>query len=206
VTGGPVHWRTVWPVLAVALPCLGFMLAQDWMAAQDLAFRKRWAFLSGWMWFYPSAFHGDGFEWGAQRWAMLWTHGFWHLGWLHLGVNMAMLAVLGPVAVRRVGPWRMLALYLAVMPLAALAYAWAAGPEGSMAGASGAIHGLAGAVILWAARDGHSGRAVVWLVAVALANAWFRWLTGGAFAWELHLAGLMIGAGLAALMPQRAAP
>jgi hypothetical protein len=52
------------------------MIAQDWMAAQEIAFRKRWACLPGWMWFYPSPFQSDGFDWGLQRWAMLWTHGF----------------------------------------------------------------------------------------------------------------------------------
>jgi membrane associated rhomboid family serine protease len=113
---------------------------------------------------------------------------------------MAMLAVLGPVVARRAGPWRMLALYLAVMPLAALACAWVAGPEGSTAGASGAIHGLAGAVMLFAARDGHAGRAAGWVLAVALANAWFWWLTDGAFAWQVHLAGIGIGVGRAAVI------
>jgi rhomboid protease GluP len=190
----------LWPVGLIALLCLGAMLAQDCYGAQDIAFRKRWGFVVGWMRFYPSAFHGDGFDWGWQRPAMLFTHGFWHLGWLHLAVNMAMLAVFGALAIRRVGPWRFLLLYLAVMPLAALAYAWANGPEGTMAGASGAIHGVAGAVTVWALIDGQTGRAILRVGAVVALNLWFWWLTGGNFAWQLHLAGLGLGAAAAPLL------
>ncbi len=114
-----------------------------------------------------------------------------------MGVNMAMLAACGTAATARVGPWRFLALYLAVMPLAALAYAFANGPEGTMAGASGAIHGVAGAVVVWALIDGRPGRAAMWLAMVLGLNGWFWWLTGGNFAWELHLAGLLIWAAAA---------
>jgi membrane associated rhomboid family serine protease len=186
--------RRYWPVPCLILACILPMLAQEWFQAQEIGFRKRWAFVAGWMWFYPSAFHDDGFDWGWQRPAMLFTHGFWHLDWRHLAVNMAMLAVVGIAALRRVGPAEFLALYLTAMPAAALVYAWASGPEGSMAGASGAIHGIVGAVILWALADRQPVRAAVWAGAVLALNLWFRWLTEGNFAWQLHLAGLAAGA------------
>lgn len=201
-------WAGFWPLAALAAACLGGLLGLQWFDAQPAALRREWAAVVGSLRLHTSAYWGDGFDWGPRRLTMLVTHGFLHTGWLHLGVNMAMLAVLGAVAIRRVGPWRFLLLYLGAMPLAALAYAWARGPDATMVGASGAIHAVAGAVIAWAWRDG-AGRPrralapLAWAAAILAANLWFWWLTGGRFAWQLHAAGLALGAAAAPFLPRR---
>ena len=204
----------IWPVAVLMGACLTVFLGLEWFDAQPAAWRRDWAAVVGSLPLRTSAYWGDGFDWGLRRGTMLFTHAFLHTGWLHLGVNMAMLAVLGAVAVRRVGAARFLALYLGAMPLAALAYAWARGPDASMVGASGAIHAVAGAVIAWAWLDG-AGRPrralapLAWAAAILAANLWFWWLTGGRFAWQLHAAGLLLGAAVAPFLhrqKQDAAP
>lgn len=203
-------WAAFWPLAALTGACLAVFLWQQWFNAQPVAFRKDWAAVVGSLPLHTSAYGGgDGVAWGLRRLTMLFTHGFLHTGWLHLGVNMAMLAVLGAVAIRRVGPARFMALYLGAMPLAALGYAWARGPDATMVGASGAIHAVAGAVIAWAWLDG-AGRPrralapAAWAAVILAANLWFWWLTGGRFAWQLHVAGLALGAAAAPLLRRRA--
>ena len=99
-------------------------------------------------------------------WPSLVLHGQWwrvpastflHLGWTHLGVNMVALAVLGRDVERTMGRWRMLATYLAsgfgaasgivlLTRLGWIAQEW-------VVGASGAIMGLLGALVVDAARS-----------------------------------------------------
>ncbi len=69
-------WRNGWPVLVLVSACLAAMLAQYWFGAQEIGFRKQWAWALEWMPLYPSAFHDDGFDWGWQRATMLFSHGF----------------------------------------------------------------------------------------------------------------------------------
>lgn len=192
-------------VVAVAGLCVGLHMVFAALAAVP-GWQTAGLWLRGYLAFYGGVLHGGDFLYPGQRLGMLLTHGWVHVGWLHLGVNMAMLLPLGAMVVRRVGVWRFLGLYLVVMAAAAVAYGMATGADGRMVGASGAIHGLAGAVVAWAVQDRRWGRAGVLLAALAAANAWFWWLTGGSFAWELHLAGLALGAALAPFVAKGAAP
>jgi membrane associated rhomboid family serine protease len=89
------------------------------------------------------------------QWWRLVTAAFVHVGFWHLALNMILLGTTGPAAELFWGRWRALALYF----LAALAGAAAAmanrplaGPTDLpviVAGASGAIWGLMGAVLAW---------------------------------------------------------
>ncbi|HEX4609578.1 MAG TPA: rhomboid family intramembrane serine protease [Urbifossiella sp.] len=90
----------------------------------------------------------------GQWWRLL-TCAFVHVGFWHLALNMVMLGTTGPAAELFWGRWRALAVYF-IAALAAGAAALAlrpvAGPAAApvlVAGASGAIWGLMGAVLAW---------------------------------------------------------
>ncbi len=155
--------------------------------------------------FDTDVFKGKEESFTGQRFLMLFTHGFRHINLLHLLVNMAMLLPLGMLTIGRIGVARFALLFFSSMALASVCYGLVRPAGVWMAGASGGIHGLAGAVIVWSWIDG-AGNATRWRLPaiyaaiIALLNAWFWYLTDGKFAWDLHLAGLVIGALAAATL------
>jgi rhomboid protease GluP len=91
------------------------------------------------------------------EWWRLGAATFLHLGFLHIGFNMAALAVLGPWVERRIGHWRTLAVYL-LSGLASTAGVllliemnWV--EDEFLVGASGAIFGLVGAHLVLRAQS-----------------------------------------------------
>ncbi|QYK42729.1 MAG: rhomboid family intramembrane serine protease [Paracoccaceae bacterium] len=153
--------------------------------------------------FSEEVFRGGDGVYSGQRWGMLLTHGFRHVSWLHLAVNLGTLALFGPFLVRRTGARRFLWVWFGTMAVAAVGYGLAAAPGATMVGASGATHGVAGAlaVLLW--RDGARGRAAAVLATVLAMNAAFWWGTAGRFAWELHVAGWLAGMGAGLMLRRR---
>lgn len=147
--------------------------------------------------------------------ASLWGHGFAHGDWFHFAVNMVPLVVLGTLAAARIGAWRFLLLYALAIPLSGMAYALM--EVAPLIGASGAVHLVWGAVAMWAFLDGGwpltvsaapvTGRpasrgagwvlALAWIAAALALNAWFVSLVGWNFAWEVHLAGFVLGLAIA---------
>ncbi len=99
-----------------------------------------------------SAFE-DGVLWPAgivafDEWWRLFTSGFLHYGLLHLGMNMLALFVLGRDLELLLGRVRFLAVYFLSMFAGAVAvFAFGAVDTGT-AGASGAIYGLMGAILV----------------------------------------------------------
>jgi membrane associated rhomboid family serine protease len=87
----------------------------------------------------PNVAHGD--------WYRLITSGFLHYGFLHLGMNMYALWLLGGSLERIMGRWRFAVIY-AVSLLAGSAGALLLNPCALTAGASGAIFGLFGAALV----------------------------------------------------------
>jgi membrane associated rhomboid family serine protease len=87
----------------------------------------------------PNVAHGD--------WYRLVTSGFLHYGFLHLGMNMYALWLLGGSLERIMGRWRFAVIY-AVSLLAGSAGALLLNPCALTAGASGAIFGLFGAALV----------------------------------------------------------
>lgn len=149
------------------------------------------------------------------------THGFLHLGGLHLLGNLWALWVFGRAVERRIGPGPFVGLYLGALTLAALAQGLAQpGSVVPMIGASGAVAGLLGACLALS-----PGARVLTLVPLpipttarvpvwALVGAWAGLqllaaaATAGsetAVAWWAHVAGLLVGgaAGLALRLPRR---
>ncbi|MFC1417612.1 rhomboid family intramembrane serine protease [Streptacidiphilus cavernicola] len=137
----------------------------------------------------------------AGQWYRVVTSVFLHTWLPHLLMNMWSLWVLGPPLERLLGRWRFLALYL-VSGLAGSALVLLAAPQTFTLGASGAIFGLLGALLVIQRKR---GGALGPIVAIVVVNLVATFSIPG-ISWEAHIgglvAGLLIGFGLAHA-PQR---
>jgi membrane associated rhomboid family serine protease len=136
----------------------------------------------------------------AEPWRFL-TAAFLHStgSIAHIAFNMIALWSVGPFLEQSLGRWRYLALYLlsaiggSVMfllfaePYTASWFTW-------LVGASGAVFGLFGAVLVVLRRVGSSARGIIVLLAI---NAVLGFVVPGV-AWQAHLGGLVVGAALGA--------
>ncbi|MFP5417155.1 MAG: rhomboid family intramembrane serine protease [Actinomycetes bacterium] len=126
-------------------------------------------------------------------WWQVITSAFTHANWIHLGFNMFVLWVLGPQLERILGRARFLALYLGSALTASAFVLWLAEPTTSTVGASGAVFGLMGALLVLATRArGDVRQILVWLglnVVVTVVGA-------GAISWQGHLGGFVGGVAL----------
>jgi len=157
-----------------------------------------------WLGFWPGLLRDWQPNYPGQAWLMFLTYGFLHAGVLHFALNMLTLASLGPPCARRLGEGRFLALYAASIAGGALGFAALARGYTPMVGASGALFGLAGAILAWELKARRLRRAAVWPVtrAVLILTGLnlLLWLAmNGLLAWQTHLGGFVTGwaAGLA---------
>jgi membrane associated rhomboid family serine protease len=130
------------------------------------------------------------------------THMFLHAGWLHIAVNLGALMAFGTGLEKALGGRAFLLLYFASGLGAALLhvalYSSSAAPA---VGASGAISGLFGGVIvlMQGARDGASSwRALLPVVLIWIAVSVFFGLVGmpgvdDPVAWDMHVGGFICG-------------
>lgn len=134
---------------------------------------------------------GDGALW------QLVTSMFLHVQLLHLGFNMLALYVLGPQLEMILGRTRFLALYLlSGLAGSALVY-WAAGEQSSTLGASGAIFGLMGALLVIAHKAGGDYQQILlWIGINFVITLAYR----GSISWQGHLGGFLGGLALAAIL------
>lgn len=128
------------------------------------------------------------------------TYQFLHGGWVHVGVNMLSLAAFGAPVERALGPRRFVLFYLLAGIVAGLVHVliYSDSPD-PVVGASGAVSGVFGAVLILLRRGGGLTSllpvAGVW---IAL-NVFFGItdLTPGAagqpVAWAAHIAGFVFG-------------
>jgi membrane associated rhomboid family serine protease len=131
----------------------------------------------------------------AEPWRMI-TSAFLHSmsSPLHILFNMFSLYIFGPIIEQAVGRARFLALYL----LAAFGGSVAVlllSPNVVVVGASGAIFGLLGAFFVVQRRLGGNSTQ---LVVVIVLNLVIGFIVPGV-AWQAHVGGLVVGAGVAAL-------
>ncbi len=158
----------------------------------------------------PARLTGMPLEPGAI--ATLFTHMLLHGGWLHLIVNVGMLLAFAAALERLIGPWRMLLLALASGLGGALIHlAVYAHDRAPMLGASGAISGLFGAMMLVAAQRQRSYRFLIGITAIWLASNAALGLSGIPgqedtieIAWVAHVGGYIAGIAGMALMSARA--
>lgn len=146
----------------------------------------------------------------GQGIAMFLTYGLLHSGLLHLAMNMISLAAVGRELVRMIGSARMALTYLLSQIAAGLVFAWMEPGAGPMVGASGAVFGLAGALVGYAAitlrRRHRPMTPLVRAVALILGLNVALTLLMPSIAWQAHLgggvAGLVLGV-VFALIPRR---
>ncbi len=160
--------------------------------------------------FWPGLLRGWLPNYPGQPVAMFLTYGLLHGGPGHLAMNMVTLWSLGRAVVGRVGQGGFAVIYVVSMLGGAVAFATLAGTLRPMVGASGALFGLAGAVLAWEWADRRALRERLWpvirIALLLLALNVVMWLAlDGQLAWETHLGGFVAGWIVALLLDRRAA-
>ena len=192
----------LWVKAVIVLCCLfqALILAADLLGYPIL---RQAALIFGGFWS-PILWAGHGIFPGHVL-SIFVTYGFLHAGLLHLGMNMLSLVAIARELNRLIGPGRMALVYAVTQVAAALLFAVMTPDGGPMIGASGAIFGLAGALIGYAAVTGwrrrrplgQLWRGVAMMVVLNVALT----VLMPSIAWEAHLggtlAGLIMGAAMA---------
>lgn len=136
---------------------------------------------------------------GEQPYRII-TSAFTHAGLMHLGFNMFALYMVGPYLEMLLGRLRYAALYLSCAIGGTIAYLMVQ-PTDSLTpvvGASGAVFGLFGAVIIL---NRHLGRDSSGMLATVAINAVIGFVIPN-IAWQAHFGGLAVGALLALAFAQ----
>ncbi len=129
------------------------------------------------------------------EWWRLVTSGFLHIGPLHIAFNMYALWIIGRDMELLLGRGRFLAVYLLGMLGGAAAVMWLQ-PGVLVAGASGAVFGLMGGLLVAVLRLRRPYGQVLGLLAVNLALGFF--ISG--ISWQAHVGGLVVGAAATAVL------
>jgi membrane associated rhomboid family serine protease len=130
----------------------------------------------------PSVAEGD-------YWQLV-TSVFTHVEVWHIGFNMLVLWVLGPQLELAVGRIRYLAIYLISGLAGSAAVMWLSDPIGLTLGASGAIFGLMGALLVIALKVHGDVRGIATWIGV---NLVLTFVLVGSVSWQGHLGGLAGG-------------
>jgi len=128
-------------------------------------------------------------------WWLLITSAFLHGSFLHIAFNMYVLFALGPTLERLLGHGRYLALYLIAALGGGVASFWFSSVNAVSVGASGAIFGLMGALVVAGRRLRYDIRQVLILLGI---NLVIGFIAPGVD-WRAHLGGLVTGAAVAAV-------
>ncbi len=129
-------------------------------------------------------------------WWQLLTSVFTHVQPMHIGFNMLALWVLGPQLEQVLGRGRFLALYLLSGLAGSVLVYWAASPWSSTLGASGAVFGLMGALLVVALKTRGDVRGILFWIGL---NAAITLVGAGSISWQGHLGGFLGGLALMAL-------
>ena len=131
----------------------------------------------------------------GEYWRLL-TAGFLHANLIHIATNMISLYILGLPLERILGRTRFLLIYLLSLLGSSVSVMLFSGPFIPTIGASGAIYGLMGALVVTFKRLGFDLRQL--LVVIAL-NVFITFQVAG-ISWQGHLGGLVVGAVVGAAM------
>jgi len=124
------------------------------------------------------------------------SSGFLHLGVLHILGNMVSLYFLGPPLERLIGRWRFLVVYLVSLLGGSAAVMMFADPLSLSVGASGAIFGLMGALVVTFKRMRYDLKQLVFVLVI---NLFITFQVSG-ISWQAHVGGLVTGALIGAAM------
>jgi membrane associated rhomboid family serine protease len=102
------------------------------------------------------------------EWWRVFTAAFLHIGPVHLALNMVALLLFGAELEQRLGRWRYLSIYLVAAVGAAAAIQLFGDPRVPVAGASGAIYGLMGALGVFMLVQRQDMRGLLTLLAINL--------------------------------------
>lgn len=128
-------------------------------------------------------------------WQLL-TSAFTHLGVLHIGVNMLALWILGPQLELVLGRARFLAVYFLSALCGSVSVYWLTATNVPTIGASGAIYGLLGALLVAAIKvGGNYSQLLVWIGINFVIT-----FTAPFISWQGHLGGFVGGALLAGIL------
>lgn len=130
-------------------------------------------------------------------WWQLLTSAFTHESVMHIGFNMVALWVLAPQLERILGVGRFLALYLVSALAGSVSVYWLTDPWTPTLGASGAIFGLMGALLVVAWRNRRDVSNIVMWLGI---NVAFTFLGGAGISWQGHLGGLAGGVVIASVL------
>ena len=147
-----------------------------------------------------TATSGDGL-WKAGvadgAWWQLLTSAFTHIEIFHLLMNMLALFILGPALEGIVGRARFLAVYLVGALGGSVAVLWLSAENGSTVGASGALFGLLGALLVTARKAGLQSQWLLQNLALGVVITVVGWQQ---ISWQGHLGGFVGGAAAAAVI------
>jgi membrane associated rhomboid family serine protease len=132
-------------------------------------------------------------------WAIV-TVSFVHENFLHILFNMYSLFVLGPALERYLGRVRFLALFILSGIGASVAVDYFV--QSPVVGASGAIFGLLGVLVIFSRRMGINPTQLYIIIALNLAIGFF--VPG--IAWQAHVGGLIVGLGVGFLLLKTSGP
>ena len=197
----PSGFRVKWPAAVLAALIALCVMIEAALVLSDLG------------WFGPPRLRQTVYEFGGfwpgllgswtpnfptQPYTMFLTYAFLHGGPVHLIVNMITLYSLGQAVIDRIGSLGFSVLYATTILGGGLAFGLLAETVRPMVGASGALFGLAGALIAWNYVDRFTFRDQLWpvlravLFLIAL-NLVLWWAMAGQLAWQTHLGGFLTG-------------
>jgi len=125
----------------------------------------------------------------TNEWYRLFTVALVHAGLLHLGFNMYALMVLGNPIEAAFGKNKLFIIFFFSLLTGSLTSAYFAAPSSYSVGASGAIFGLFGALIIVGKRIGADVRSIYVIIGI---NFFIGFVLGG-IDWRAHLGGLVGG-------------
>lgn len=192
--GGPIP-GSAWAIAAVCI------LTELLLKGADLGvWGKGWWRLLAYQYagFWPGLLGNWHPNYAAQPAVMFATYGFLHAGLWHLAVNMATLLMLAGPVTTRLGPRGFLTTYVVSLLGGAAGFAALTSSPTPMVGASGALFGLAGALLALELdrrlRRRLPVRNVLAMVfGLAAGNALLARTAAGDLAWQAHLGGFVAG-------------
>ncbi|MFZ0531231.1 MAG: rhomboid family intramembrane serine protease [Propionicimonas sp.] len=130
-------------------------------------------------------------------WWQLMTSAFSHLEIVHIAMNMISLWFLGPPLEAALGRVRFLAVYLVSALAGSTLVMWLSDPTSQTLGASGAIFGLLGALLVVAYKVRGDYRTVLMWLGINLA---YTFGFSGGISWQGHVGGLIGGLVMTAII------